>query len=372
MLALSKYDSTIEELRKASALPYSRFPLNYGDMNCDSTNQPVVLLMHLGSIKRCIQVLNLRAIAELENNQSDMALADVKLALRLVDATRVEPEWSSQYQRTEELKTVFQAVWEGLAKHKWTDAQLASIEQELGKLDFLADSQLALRGARNESLILLDYYRKQRPYHEFRRMFWPGFMSFMSPGPGDLPRIEREATIAAIICYSIPSGWFYQDKVVVGNAYQQSSLQMTDPTKHLAFPELAQNGKRFTGSLSHRPWNVFTYMWGGGIGSAIITFIYAQETTDLARIACALERYRLAHGEYPEKLDALSPQFIEKVPHDIIGGQPLHYRRTDDGKFLLYSVGWNQKDDGGKVGMLEGFDRLEITKGDWVWPLPKQ
>ncbi len=67
------------------------------------------------------------------------------------------------------------------------------------------------------------------------------------------------------------------------------------------------------------------------------------------QIACALERYHLAHGEYPETLDALMPQFMEKMPHDIIGGQPLHYRRTDDGKFLLYSVGWNETDDGGQV-----------------------
>ena len=38
---------------------------------------------------------------------------------------------------------------------------------------------------------------------------------------------------------------------------------------------------------------------------------------------------------------------IEKLPHDIINGQPLHYRRTDDGQFVLYSVGWDEKDDGG-------------------------
>ena len=71
---------------------------------------------------------------------------------------------------------------------------------------------------------------------------------------------------------------------------------------------------------------------------------------DLARVAIALERYRLAHGEYPESLDALAPQFIAKLPHDIINGQPLHYRRTADGQFVLYSVGWNETDDGGEVG----------------------
>ena len=51
-----------------------------------------------------------------------------------------------------------------------------------------------------------------------------------------------------------------------------------------------------------------------------------------------------------ESLDALAPQFIETIPHDIIGGQPLHYRRTEDGQFVLYSVGWNETDDGGRGG----------------------
>ena len=63
------------------------------------------------------------------------------------------------------------------------------------------------------------------------------------------------------------------------------------------------------------------------LGNAAKKFAYAQTSVDLARIAIALERYRLAHGEYPESLDALAPQFIAKLPHDIINGQPLHYRR---------------------------------------------
>ena len=84
-----------------------------------------------------------------------------------------------------------------------------------------------------------------------------------------------------------------------------------------------------------------------GYSKALQVFVYNQNLADEAQIACALERYRLAHGEYPETLDALVPQFMETIPHDIIGGQPLHYRRTDDGKFLLYSVGWNETDDGG-------------------------
>ena len=43
----------------------------------------------------------------------------------------------------------------------------------------------------------------------------------------------------------------------------------------------------------------------------------------------------------------------------ILRGKAFGYRRTADGEFILYSIGWNEKDDGGN---------LELSDGDWVWP----
>ena len=76
----------------------------------------------------------------------------------------------------------------------------------------------------------------------------------------------------------------------------------------------------------------------------------AQTAMDEAAIACALERYRLANGQFPETLEALVPQFISQLPNDVISGEPYKYHRTNDGQFVLYSVGWNEKDDGGVPG----------------------
>ena len=75
----------------------------------------------------------------------------------------------------------------------------------------------------------------------------------------------------------------------------------------------------------------------------------AQGSTDLAITACALERHRLASGQFPESLADLAPRFLKQVPHDVITGQSLRYERTADGQFLLYSVGWNEGDDSGEL-----------------------
>jgi len=44
----------------------------------------------------------------------------------------------------------------------------------------------------------------------------------------------------------------------------------------------------------------------------------AQGSADLATIACALERHRLATGKYPKGLAELAPRFLKQVRHDLI------------------------------------------------------
>lgn len=80
----------------------------------------------------------------------------------------------------------------------------------------------------------------------------------------------------------------------------------------------------------------------------------------------------MANGQLPETLAALGPKFIAKLPHDVINGQPLKYRRTDDGRFLLYSVGWNEKDDGGTVAFSKDGKNVNWKEGDWVWRYPQR
>jgi hypothetical protein len=132
-------------------------------------------------------------------------------------------------------------------------------------------------------------------------------------------------------------------------------------------------------SLGDNCLNFFARLALPSLGNYAQKTAYGQNAVNMARVAIALERYRIAHGEFPESLNALSPQFIEKIPHDIINGQPLHYRRTSDGQFVLYSVGWNETDDGGIVVFKNGSAPrdewkagIDMNKGDWVWQYPSK
>jgi hypothetical protein len=149
---------------------------------------------------------------------------------------------------------------------------------------------------------------------------------------------------------------------------------MVDVKKQLVLPaNLRRTAKAMEG---HRPtpYNLFAGLLLPALEKASKKTAVAQTYVNLARIACALERYRLANGNYPETLDVLMPKFISKLPHDVINGQPLKYHRSADGTFVLYSVGWNETDDGGEVVRNVGKDGKERAvdqdKGDWVWRYP--
>ena len=83
------------------------------------------------------------------------------------------------------------------------------------------------------------------------------------------------------------------------------------------------------------PFTLYARLIMAVLGDSVTKFAYGQASVDLARMAIALERYQMAHGELPESLDALAPRFVAKVPHDVIGGQPLKYRRERDGLYVL-------------------------------------
>ena len=350
LLALSKYNSTIAELREAAKLPDSRFPVNY-----DNEPPAGILLPHLASLKKCGLVLQARAIAELQTGQSDLALADVKLGIQLTDKIRTEPFLISHLVRIAMLQIALQPIWEGLARHQWSDTQLVELDQELGRLNFLADYESTMRGERTLDIANIEYLRRT---HQFNLMDDPG------KGPPSFQRMGLRL---------MPNSWFYQNELTIARMYEDRIFPSVDVEHQtVSLAAVHRNEAAITNRLTHFTfYDVFAKMLFPGVSPAVRRFTYAQQSADLARVAIALERYRLAHGEYPETLDALTPPFLDKPPHDVINGEPLHYRRTADGQFVLYSVGWNETDDEGEVVLQKGSTPgVDLNQGDWVWQYP--
>jgi len=106
-----------------------------------------------------------------------------------------------------------------------------------------------------------------------------------------------------------------------------------------------------------------------GVAPALI---YAQTVDNQAVIACVLERYRIEHGGYPPSLDGLTLADGRPLPRDVMTGQAIHYRPTEDGRYALWSAGLTGIDHGGVRGTKLGQAATlqpnnENYAGDWVW-----
>jgi len=231
----------------------------------------------------------------------------------------------------------------------------------LAKLDFLAGYELSVRGERAAHIKVIDWLEQKRS------RYWELF-DMISNDQGNAMNDLYET----VDQYLIPKGWFYQNDIMLAQMHQQLNLPAVDDEQQMVSPDKVAQGDQAIESMNRQtPFNFLARLLLPALGNFAKKTAFAQTSVNLARVAIALERYRLGHGEYPDSLNALTPQFMEKIPHDIINGEPLHYRRTNDGQFVLYSVGWNETDDGGGV-VFEGkkTDRVDISQGDWVWRYP--
>jgi hypothetical protein len=355
---LAKYDPVLEELRAASHRPYCRFNLVYGDFYGNDPGN--IVRKHFNLIKRIVTVLTLRASAELAVGHTDAALSDIQLTLYVADCLKHEPTLISGLVRLAALRAAVQPIWEGLEARQWSDAQLRTLQQRLATFDLLADLEFELGGERACGNLYIQLLR--RDPQQFARVLAP---------PGTAP--PQGFSPMALF----PSGWFYWEQLHYNQAFDQFLLTGVNAAAGRVYPDKLARADATLGDLRRDKWQVLVHH---RLMTAVLLpammgiharFAYVQTCLDEARLACALERYRQANGRLPANLGALVPRVIEKLPHDVITGQPLKYQPTADGRFALYSVGWNMKDDGGKAVLRRSLTpSVDIRKGDWVWRCP--
>ena len=362
--ALSRFDAELAELHAAGARPHTRFNTRISEDGVST------LIPHLAPVKSAVTAVALRSVASLANGKIDEAFADANLAFRLAATVRDEPLLISHLVRIASHSIALRTVWEGLADHRWTEAQLAHWQTELAKRNFAAELRAAMAGERAYGNRAMEFIRRR-----------PEMLEAM----GDLGNgepLKSASGFGNFISHLPPPGWMCMEQINLNRAYEEFIMEALptgnarfDPAliraKDAAMEEhFARNRPGLKATLRHA---VMAQMLLPAVSRASHKACQAQTFTHLAAAACALERHRLARGSYPESLAALAPEF-GPLPPDPMSGQTFHYERTADGRFRFWSVGWNGKDDGGTVALTgtpaSKNRNINFEQGDWVWPVP--
>jgi hypothetical protein len=240
-------------------------------------------------------------------------------------------------------------IKDGLRLGAWREPELAAIQKQLTEVRLLSLVRASLNAERAATCRTFECYTRG----ELKKLF-----SFGDKQHNVLDNLKDPTFL--LITFA-PRGWMYQN-MCAGAPLGQRALEALDLPNNQVLPAKLEDIERELLAVHARrsPYRFLAAIAMPNFAKALQTMARNQTLANEAYIACGLERYRLARGQYLETLEGLVPQFADKIPDDLISGQPLKYRRTAEGGFLLYSVGWNEKNDGGVAGKT-------ITEGDWVW-----
>ena len=298
------------------------------------------MLPHLGPLRNFVKSFTLRALAHLANDDPKAALADIRMCLFLAESIRAEPLLISQLVRIACLQIAIQPVWEGLKEGKWSAEQLAGIEKQLADIDLLDGYRISILGERDLANLAIDRMRDNPKL--FGMLF-----------EDDDPNLKF-----------IPDGWFSHNQRRLNEMHVNFSQRIVDIKARRIHPEIAVAFNKELDARTKRKlpiYDMLSAMLLPTIDKVAIKIGVTQAAVDHARIACHLELHKLEHKKYPAKLADLEAP----LPHDPYTGKPYVYKPDPKGRYQLYGVGWNQKDDGGKVVLRSGgVNRDEV---DLVW-----
>jgi hypothetical protein len=349
--------------------------------NLDAGRGSAMLLPHLALLKRLTLTLGSRMTLALHDGDESAAFTNLLAATRLVTAWKIEPAEISQLVRFADVKLVFAATWQALQTNNWPDDQLARLQAEWESVNFFTNQPEIVAFQRASRIAAYDYDRYEilhpsLPFDEFLRETWPNpldawhqFQSqwrqraYLHGGKYDE---EKDVLL------------FYRDREIERrNAVQATTwMQMRQlPGVTNEIPFQSRYGSRVQVMENmHRIGMTFQRQGFSFLGRAA----EAEAECRILITAIALERYRGNHGSYPNSLAQLTPEFQKAPLPDFMDGQPLRYRLTDDGHFLLYSIGLDCVDNAGKI--LERSERMAelrefhstgiAPEEDIVWPLP--
>ena len=353
LASLQDDDDVIQSLRAASVRSKFFYPVNY------TLDDPwKILLPHDSNIKELACRLELRACAELVKGESNKAFDDVMLTLYLADSLTNEPLVISYLVRAGCVHAAVQPIWEGIAEQCWSDSQLQQMKMRLLQFKFTSEIEKPLKTEKAAGVLTVDLTKSKG-------------VSYLARTVSTEPSIFGGVIGRAIDCV-IPSGWFELEKVNYCRSIDTLFANTFDPVAGTVSPLRSDanlktfyrdgdsDGRTPTGIILNH-W-IVARMFLPTLPKVLFRGAIAQTAANQAALACALEQYHLANGNYPASLQSLVPDLMPTIPHDVVGGQDYRYRQVDADHFVLYSIGWNEKDDGGTPG-----ESLFSREGDWVW-----
>jgi len=296
-------DMNSEAIAKASEAvtqPRSRYPVDFAPAER-------TLLPHLSRLRDLARLNKFRGVLAFDSDRADQGVTSITDVLDLARTLDMEPNVISQLVRISIITMAKETLERGLTKTAFEQWQLDEVAERLAAADNTNFLVRALIGERATDITTIERFRLKAGWH------WWGLL------------------FACDECY-------YLDVM-------ESNIRLAGlaPPGCLA----AADGFAKTECETKFRLNFFPSLFLPSMSNVVVKMVTASAYERTAVTALGIERFRLANGRSPEKLEEIVPEFLPALPNDPFDGKPMRFRRLAKG-YVVYSIGNDRHDDGGR------------------------
>jgi hypothetical protein len=139
----------------------------------------------------------------------------------------------------------------------------------------------------------------------------------------------------------------YDDRKTVHDRLALYFEKLNEAT-NFSFSEISDFIKHLN-SAYQSPNNVLSHEVYYDCECEFVSYVEQKTVHEGVIISLALDLYHREQGRYPESLDELIPQYISTLPYDPFVDRPFGYRLDERDGYILYSVGDDCVDNGGRL-----------------------
>ena len=310
----------LAKMREAIKLPESRYPVDYSP-------GPATPLSHLSELHILAEVVRYESLLANESGDTTNTAAAIGNLVEMAQTLDQEPDLIAQLVRISLIAIAENSLEHCLNIINLNESELARLASAFSGAD---NTHLMARALIGDRAINVPVFQLARSKSKSAVELVEGAQQVGGFSTSTLdPWLIREPRFFQL------TGFWDRDFLFYLNTFETNiALDNFPPPKSLV---AADNFKKVDETVGRNNYYL-SKMLLAALSSAITKEASSFACLRTSIAAIAIERFRLAHGQLPNTLNELVPQFLSTVPDDPFDGQPLRYHRLDKG-YVIYSIG---------------------------------
>ena len=310
---IADHNEALELLHAGAAIEDCRYSV-------DLSGGSGTLAPNLSEIRRAVHLLKLEGILHTENGDDRLAVRSAISGFGIANSLAGQPGVIPQRIRVACQDTAISTIERVINRTKLTDEQLIELIECVRDSERISDMSCALVGHRCAGI---SFFRVPESVN-------PDYL-------GDGVPIKPVLALYKAVGLADADAVIYLDLI---DGYLKA-IQL--PLHRRQEAANAVSAKLKATSKGHLLLHAILPVFSRNITIEMKTIAHLRT----AQVALAIQRYRLSTNSIPDKLTDLVPVYLEAVLRDPFDGNELRYKKLHAG-FVVYSIGEDLSDDGGK------------------------